>query len=395
MASSSTISTMLITIIIFILVLTVLVSAHELGHFFTAVHFGVKAEEFGLGFPPRGIGWYKNRFGKWRRVTGSRDWESLTASADENVQPAEKSTIYSLNWLPIGGFVKIKGEDGESKNEGDSFAAKKIWQRVVILAAGVTMNILLAWFLFSLGYIIGLPQSTDTLGSNAIISESEVVVAQVLPNSVAAQAGLKEGDVILRINGVKIGTEKALQDAVAANAGQTTDLSVKRNKQEETIKVVPAAKDGSRATIGIAIFSSGLVRYPFFSAIWEGAKTTVWIIGQIFSSFANLFREMFRGQDVSGQFAGPVGIANITGQAARLGFTYLLQFMALLSLNLAVINIIPFPSLDGGRILFLLVEKAKGRPVRKEIETLIHNIGFLLLIALVIFVTFKDIVKLF
>jgi len=386
---------MLLTIIIFILVLTVLVSVHELGHFFTARRFGVRAEEFGFGFPPRAIGWYKNGFGRWRRVVGTSDWDSLAGSADQNLQPAQKSTIYSLNWLPIGGFVKIKGEDGDNKNEGDSFAAKKIWQRVVILAAGVVMNIILAWFLFFLGYLIGLPQSTDTLGSQAIVSESAVVVAQVLPNSVAARAGLQEGDIILRINKTNIGTEKSLQDAVAASAGQEAELLIKRDGREETVKVVPNSQDGGRATIGIAIFSSGLVRYPFFPAVWEGAKTTVWIIGQIFVSFADLFRQVFSGQDVSNQFAGPVGIAGITGQAARLGFTYLLQFMALLSLNLAVINIVPFPALDGGRIIFLLIEKAKGKPVRKEIETLIHNIGFLLLIALVIFVTFKDIVKLF
>ena len=252
-----------------------------------------------------------------------------------------------------------------------------------------------AWFLFSLGYLVGLPQSTDTLGKNAQVSDSQVVIAQVLPNTPAAQAGLKDGDIIKRINNVSVGTEKALQDAVAANAGQSTQLLIQRASEEKTITVIPEAKTGGRATIGVAIFASGLVRYPFFSALWEGARTTGWILGQIFMSFINLFKEIFKGQDVSAQFAGPVGIATITGQAARLGFTYLLQFTALLSLNLAVINIIPFPALDGGRIIFLLIEKAKGKPVRKEVETLIHNIGFLLLIALVIFVTFKDIVKLF
>jgi regulator of sigma E protease len=377
---------LLSTIIIFILVLTVLVAAHELGHFFTARRFGVKAEEFGFGFPPRAIGWYKNRFGHWRRIVGDRSVESLAASEDENLHPAHQATIYSLNWLPIGGFVKIKGEDGDGKDQHDSFSYKKIWQRVIILSAGVIMNVILAWFLFSLGYLIGLPQSTDTLGKNATVSDSQIVVAQVLPNTPAAEAGLQDGDIIERLNDAKIGTEKALQDAVATNADRETRLLVNRDGAEKTIIVVPTAPNGGRATIGIAIFSSGLVRYPFFSALWEG---------QIFISFANLFREIFKGQDVSNQFAGPVGIATITGQAARLGFTYLLQFTALLSLNLAVINIIPFPALDGGRILFLLIEKAKGKPVRKEIETLIHNIGFLLLIALVIFVTFKDIVKLF
>lgn len=386
---------MLLTIVIFILVLSVLVFAHEFGHFFTARRFGVKAEEFGFGFPPRAIGWYKNRYGHWRKIVGDRSVESLAASEDEKLHPAHQATIYSLNWLPIGGFVKIKGENGEGKNDGDSFAAKSIWKRIIILAAGVIMNIILAWFLFSLGYLIGLPQSTDTVGSNARISKSQVIVAQVMVGSAAWQAGLKEGDVIKRINSLDISTEKSLQDAVAASANQEADLVIERGNVEQTVKVTPAAKDGGRATIGIGIFSSGLVSYPFFSALWEGAKTEVWVIGQIFTSLAGLLAEIFHGKNISDQFAGPIGIANITGQAARLGFTYLLQFTALLSLNLAVINILPFPALDGGRILFLLIEKAKGKPVRQEVEALIHNIGFLLLIALVLFITYKDIVKLF
>jgi regulator of sigma E protease len=386
---------MLLTIVIFLVVLSILVFAHEFGHFFTALRFGVKAEEFGFGVPPRAIGWYRNAAGKWRQVTGDRSRESLEGDTDLAKQPASQSTIYSLNWLPIGGFVKIKGENGEGQNDADSFAAKAIWKRTIILAAGVIMNILLAWLLFSLGYMIGMPQSSDTLGHDAKVSRQQVIVAQVLPNSVAASAGLKEGDVIERINNITITTEQSLQDAVAASAGKEADLLIDRSGQTQTIKVIPPVVSGARSTIGIAIFSSGLVSYPFFSALWEGAKTDVWLLGQIFVSFYDLFKEIFHGQNVSSQFAGPVGIANITGTAARLGFTYLLQFMALLSLNLAVLNILPFPALDGGRILFLLIEKAKGKPVRREVETLIHNIGFLLLIALVLFVTYKDIVKLF
>ncbi|MFA5155640.1 MAG: RIP metalloprotease RseP [Patescibacteria group bacterium] len=386
---------MLLTIVIFVLVLSVLVAAHELGHFFTARLFGVRAEEFGFGFPPRAVGWYKNRFGRWRKVVGNRDMDSLLSSADQNLHPASRATIWSLNWLPIGGFVKIKGEDGGDKDQSDSFGAKKIWQRVIILAAGVAMNIILAWLLFSGGYLIGLPQSTDQLGPRAIVSDAAVVIAQVMPDSVAQRAGLQDGDIILSVNGQPVGTEQSLQDAIAANAGEPATLLIKRGGGEETATVVPQSVNGARATIGIAIFASGSVRYPFFDAIREGLKTTGWVLDQIVRSLFNLLSEVFKGQSVSGDFAGPVGIATITGQAARLGFTYLLQFMALLSLNLAVINIIPFPALDGGRIIFLLIEKAKGRPVRKEVETLIHNIGFLLLIALVVFVTFKDIIKLF
>lgn len=386
---------MFLTIVIFLLVLSLLVLVHELGHFLTARRCGVRAEEFGLGFPPRALGFYKSRSGHWRFVFGDKSIEKLENLENEKMRPAAQSTVYSLNWLPLGGFVKIKGENGEGRDEKDSFSSKSIWRRALILSAGVIMNMVLAWFLFSVGYIFGLPQSTDSLGANAKISNIEVIVMQVLNESPAAVAGLKEGDAILRINNVELRSEKNLQDAVAQNANQETDLVIKRDNQELKVKVTPLSKDGEKATIGVAIYSSGLVSYPFFSAFWEGIKTTGWVTGQIFIAFYDLIKQIFAGQNVSGQFAGPVGIAGITGQAARLGFTYLLQFMALLSINLAVINILPLPALDGGRILFLIIEKFKGAPVKREIENIIHNVGFILLIALVIFITYKDVIKLF
>lgn len=386
---------MFLTIVIFVIVLSAIVFVHEAGHFFTSRFFGVKAEEFGLGFPPRAIGTYKNKKGKRIWIFNNRSVESLESSTNEDMHPANKETIYSLNWLPLGGFVKIKGENGEGQNEADSFAAKKIWQRTIILAAGVLMNVVLAWFLFSVGYMFGMPQSTDTVGRNAIIAESSVMVSSVLPSSPAEIAGLKAGDAILKVSGEVVGTEIALQNAVAKNDGLITEVLIRRDGQEENIMVTPTVQSGSRATIGVAIYASGLIRYPFFSAFVEGAKTTGWLIKEIFSAFGTLISSIFVGQSVVDQFAGPVGIANITGQAAREGITYLLQFIALLSLNLAVINILPFPALDGGRILFLIIEKIKGRPVKRDIENAIHNIGFFLLIGLVIFITYKDIAKLF
>ncbi len=386
---------MLLTIIIFVLVLSVLVFVHEFGHFYTARRFGVKAEEFGFGFPPRAIGWFKSRSGRWRQVLGNTSIESLENDPNESLRPAHQATIYSLNWLPIGGFVKIKGENGDGIDEKDSFAAQAIWRRVIILAAGVIMNIVLAWFLLSVGYIFGMPQSTSDVGPQARVSGQAVTIMQVMPGSAAEKAGFKEGDAILRIDSTAVGTEKSLQDAVAAGAGREIEVIFKRAGGEQSVKVAPVSKDGGRATIGVVIASSGLVSYPVHIAAWEGAKTTGWILKEIFRAFYDLFVSVFRGNDVSGQFAGPVGIANITGQAARLGFTHLLQFTALLSLNLAVLNILPFPALDGGRILFLIIEKVKGRPVRKEVEGLIHNIGFLLLIVLVVFITYKDIIKFF
>lgn len=386
---------MLLTILIFVLVLSVLVFVHELGHFYTARRFGVRAEEFGLGFPPRLIGWYRNKQGKFCQVVGTQSVESLEGHSDESKRLRPGSTLYSLNVLPIGGFVKIKGENGEGKDETDSFGHQSIGKRIIILSAGVIMNVILAWVLLSAGYMIGLPQATDSLGQGAKLEGASVTVMEVLADSPAERAGLKEGDVILKVEDSLVATDQELQAAVAARAGQETNFFIVRNDEELTLQAVPELRDNAdRATIGVAIFSSGLVSYPVINAFWEGAKTTAWLVQEIFRAFGGLFSQVFSGQDVSGQFAGPIGIANITGQAARLGVSYLLQFAALLSLNLAVLNILPFPALDGGRILFLLVEKIMGRPVRKEVEALIHNAGFLLLIALVIFITYKDIVNL-
>jgi len=173
---------MFTTIIIFILVLSVLVFSHEFGHFFSARKFGVKSDEFGLGFPPRAIGVYKNTKGKWRRLFGNKDLETLTGD------DVPGDTVYSLNWLPIGGFVKIKGENGDNRDEKDSFGAKPIWQRTIILAAGVFMNIVLAFVLFSACFIIGAPQSVDTGG--------KIQITEVIKGSPASQAGILTGDVV-------------------------------------------------------------------------------------------------------------------------------------------------------------------------------------------------------
>lgn len=378
------------TLIIFILVLSVLVFAHELGHFLTARKMGVKAEEFGFGFPPRALGFYKTKSGKWRFITGKKD-PNLLAEEDRPVD-----TVYSLNFLPLGGFVKIKGENGEGKQEADSFSAKPLWRRALILAAGVIMNIVLAAVLLSVGYMIGLPESTEDVRPNAIVTEAKVILMEVLPNSPAAKAGLEAGDVVLEIEGQKISTHEELQEIVASYDGVSTKFLVLQGEDENLIEIIPEySEDNERAVIGVAIFASGLVRYPFFTAIWEGIKLTGWMFWMIILAFYALIRDLIIGVSVGGQVAGPVGIATLTGQVASLGFAYLLQFMALLSLNLALINILPFPALDGGRLLFLLIEKFKGKPVSQTVETWIHTIGFWLLILLVVVITYKDIMRLF
>jgi len=380
----------MITTLIFILVLSVLVFAHELGHFWTARKLGVKAEEFGFGFPPRAFGFYRDIKGKWRHFGGNRSLEDLPA------EQAPADTVYSLNWLPIGGFVRIKGENGEGKQDHDSFAAKSLWRRALILSAGVMMNVILAAMLLSLGYMIGLPQSIDDVRPSAHITKAEVIVMETLADSPAQKAGLQAGDVIVSVNGETVNSSEGLQALVGVNNGQATNFVVKSQAEEKNLQITPEIISSTgKPGIGVSIYASGTVRYPFFIAIWEGIRATGLMFWVIIMAFAVLIRDLFLGAGVGGQVAGPVGIATLTGQVAHLGFAYLLQFMALLSLNLALINILPFPALDGGRLLFLLIEKFKGKPVRQSVEALIHTIGFWLLILLIIVVTYKDIVRLF
>jgi len=371
---------MITTIIIFILVLSVLVLAHEFGHFFSARKFGVKSEEFGLGFPPRAIGVYKDAKGKWRRLLGNKSVEDLAGEAI----PAD--TVYSLNWLPIGGFVKIKGQDGDSREENDSFGAKKIWQRAIILAAGVFMNIVLAFVLFSLCFMIGVPQSVDTGG--------RIQITEIIKGSPAQTAGILSGDIVLGADGQNFASVLEMQNYISARGGNDISLALRRGNQDLNIKVKPELKD-AKVLIGVGLDQVDTVHYSFFRSIWEGLKHTAILLWLILVAFFGLIRNMIIGVGAGDAVGGPIRIAQMTGEVARFGLVNLLNFTAILSLNLAVINFLPFPALDGGRILFLIIEKIKGKPVKKETEAVIHNVGFIILLALIVLVTYKDIARMF
>lgn len=381
---------MFLTIIIFVIVLSVLVFAHELGHFFVARKCGVKAEEFGFGFPPRIFGFYKSKEGKWKKVIGAKEVSDA------------KDTIYSINWVPLGGFVKIKGENGEVSEaeamaeKNDNFVSHPIWQRALILSAGVAMNIVLAFVLISIGLMIGMPQSSlDNLDKNAKIINRSIEIVQVLENSPAAKNGIQPGDIITGINGSKFTTYPEVQNFTDANTGKVLVYEISRGGKSLFVSMTPEKiKEIGKGGIGVAIIETGVVRYPVHIAIWEGAKKTVMWSGAILEAFYHLIKGLVTGTgNASESVSGPVGIASLTGQAARLGFVYLLQFTAMLSINLAIINFLPFPALDGGRVLFLIIEKLKGKPVRRELEAIIHNAGFAVLMVLILFVTFKDIMK--
>ncbi|MDD5071187.1 MAG: RIP metalloprotease RseP [Patescibacteria group bacterium] len=373
---------MFITIITFLVVFSLLIFAHELGHFWVARKFGVRAEEFGFGFPPRIRGIYKSKEGKWKQARGN---EEISDAVD---------TIYSVNWIPLGGFVKIKGENGEGENEPDSFASRKIWQRATILSAGVSMNIILAAVLISLGLMVGFPRVLDNIDVRARVSDKKIQIAEVLPDSQAAKAGFLAGDAIIAINGKKFTFEGELQNFVDGQTGKELVYEIKRGQEEMTLKAIPEIREETgRGGIGIAIVTTGLVKYSWYLAIEEGIKETALLTWAIILAFYELIKNLVIGRGVAVDIAGPVGIAALTGQVAHMGLIYILQFTALLSINLAIINFLPFPALDGGRVLFLIIEKIKGSPVKRELETAIHNIGFALLMILVLVVTFRDVAR--
>lgn len=377
---------MFTTIIIFLLVLSLLVFVHEFGHFFAARRLGVRAEEFGFGFPPRVFGIYKNTNGKWKFVWGRK---KINDSQD---------TIYSINAVPLGGFVKIKGQDGDEKEDEDSFASKKPWRRAIILSAGVFMNIILAAILISIGLMIGFPQSVskDNMPKSAIISDEKVQIVEVLSDSPAYEAGLKPADVFVSINNNLIINDDDVQKFINDSEKEEVSLVVSRFGEVQELTIIPAwNEERDRKIIGVAISQTAVVKYPWYTALWEGVKMTGYLLWAILYAFYEIIRNLIISQPINAEVAGPIGIADLTGQMARMGIIYLIQFTALLSLNLAIINFLPFPALDGGRLIFLLVEKIKGRPVKQEVEAVFHNLGFALLMLLVVWVTFKDILKLF
>lgn len=374
---------MVLTILVFIIVLSVIVFAHEFGHFWTARIIGLKPKEFGIGIPPRIIGVYKSREKKWKFVWGRKE----VTDADD--------TVYSINWLPIGGFVQL-GEDELESDDERHFINKTKLQRAFVLSAGVIMNIILAVVLISVGYLIGFPQSTRDLNSRAIVDQEKIQVFQVMEDSPAQNAGLTISDEILSVNNEKIVSETQLQDIVDQNTGKEIEFLIRSGGEEKTLNIIPEIREETnRGGVGISIVTTAMVRYPWYLALWEGTKTTIFLLGALLVAFYELIRGLIVGGGVSVEVAGPIGIANLTGQFARMGFVYLLQFTALFSLNLAIINLIPFPALDGGRLLFIIIEAITGKKINKKIESSVHNIGFVILLLLILVVTFKDVLKLF
>lgn len=359
------------SIILFFAILAVLVLVHEFGHFFAAKRFGVRVDEFGLGFPPR----------IWSKKVGE--------------------TVYSINAIPFGGFVKIFGEnpDEESINgvqKGRSFVHIAKWKQVVVLGAGVFMNVVFAWLLFSIAYVSGM--TTIVSGTDAkYIQDSHVVILATLPDSPAEKAGFVPGDQIkaFAVNGATTTAPSVeqVQAAVKASRGKAVSFEVERVGEKTLFSVIPEKTSADAYAIGVSMDQAGKVVLPVHLAIWEGGKLTLNMFKGIALNLYTLAHDAILGKADLSQVSGPVGIARLVGDAGKLGVVYLLSFTAFISLNLAVLNLVPFPALDGGRILFVIIEAIKRSPIKPIIANWTNTIGFGILILLMLFVTYRDIVK--
>ena len=343
---------MLTTAGIFLLILAGLILTHELGHFITAKAFGVKVVEFGIGFPPR--------------IYGKKRGE----------------TVYSLNAIPLGGFNKLAGE--EDPDVPRSLAGKPTGIRLLVLSAGSVMNLLLPFILFSIALMVP---------HNLVIGE--VLVEEVALNSPAAMAGIEDGDTIFSINEKPVNNTGDLQRYILLNLGKETNIGVKHSDSTiENVSLVPRWRPPEgQGAIGVTISmpDSTVVRHR--EPAWRAPPLAVSECVETYVLFKNGMLSAIIGSTPL-QVRGPVGIAQITGEVAKAGISPLLEFTAFLSINLGILNILPLPALDGGRIVFVLLEKIRrGKRVSPRTQGLVHLIGFILLMGVIAAVTYNDITR--
>lgn len=256
------------------------------------------------------------------------------------------------------------------------------------------MNFVLAAVLLSIGFMVGLPQVINGENGYAKVRDARVQVVQILEGTPAAEADVLVGDTILEIDGRKVEDVEEMQNYLAGKIDAPVKFLLERDSQKIDKEMSPTFLiETGRGGIGVGLLKTGIVSYPWYLSLWKGAESAVLFTGEVAAAFYELIKNLIVTQKVSVDLSGPVGIAVLTGQVARMGIIYLLQFTALLSINLAVINFLPFPALDGGRLLFLLIEKIRRKPVSQKIENLVHNIGFGLLMLLVLLVTYRDVIK--
>lgn len=354
----------MISIIVFILILALLVLVHEFGHFIAAKKNGVRVEEFGFGFPPRLYGIKKGE------------------------------TLYSINALPIGGFVKLYGEEYADvakkslKHKSKAFVYKHPLQKALIIVAGVLGNFLLGWVLISFLFTQGVPSPIN-----------KVLVEKVLPSSPAVQVGIHERDFIYRLSvgttTYEINSSTDLINLTKKYAGKEITLFVERQNRSYSFLITPRIQPPrGEGPLGIVITSFVEKKYPWYQAPFYGLVEAFNITQKIASELVKTLFQIITFQKVHVEVAGPVGIAQYTGQAIRFGKNAVLELIALLSLNLAIINILPFPALDGGRLVFALYEWVTKRRVNHKVEQYTNFVGIVVLLSFAALITAHDILKL-
>ncbi|MDB5265987.1 MAG: metalloprotease RseP [Parcubacteria group bacterium] len=361
------------TVILFILVLVALIVVHEFGHFVVAKLSGMRVDEFGIGYPPR-IAAFK-----------------------------VGATEYSLNWLPFGGFVRIYGEDETDAAGKDAFSSRPKILQALTLVAGIFMNLLFAYVLVVLALGFGTQRA---LSDQEALSAPDAViaVADVLPGSPAATAGLMPGDFIRSVDAPNSSFTSAVTNDFTTFIGQDTNFApltfhIERNYKPMTLTVTPKSdiipSQPWRIGIGIAISDVGTARVSWGTAITDGASLTWELVKETAIGLAKFFASLATFTANLSDVSGPIGIAGAVGNAYSQGITSLLTITALISINLALINIIPIPALDGGRLLFVIIEAVIRKPIKPRIAQTVNMVGFALLILLMVLVSAHDIFKLF
>lgn len=366
------------TIILFILVLVALIVVHEFGHFVVAKLSKMRVDEFGIGYPPRA----------WSFKRGE--------------------TEYSLNWLPFGGFVKIYGEDEQDKVEGTdethrAFGSRPRILQALVLVAGIAMNMFFAYLLLSATLALGTPRALAP-EEVAKAKDVQLYIADVLPSGPASIAGVKPGDAIVRASYgdttfASVVPEEFTAFIAGDSKGEPLTLTVLREDKQVQIVVTPKAgtvvQDPTRPALGVAIATAGILPVSIPQAFSEGAVLTWEITKQTSVGLWHFFSSIATFTADLSQVSGPVGIAGAVGSASSHGISALISLMAIISINLALINILPLPALDGGRLLFVIIESIIRRPIPASVGRAVNTAGFAFLLLLMVVVTAHDLFKFF